>query len=253
MKYKEFFQIAINHQYFSDDRMDLMLIPEANTLQFLRKQHFIVKNTPKGLKVLIPVDIEGDQLPIIEARDTLRFNVASTTDNFDDITDINKEISFFTNEGLENNSEELVVSKPTEGDILNGFTIAKVKIKLSEVNFGSAKVPPEYQLIFKSKSVKWKYYIVSNTETTKLEIKDRGEQLTFSELKNQDDKPDKIARSLRLNFPDKRLFVFESSTAINYSNKILKNIQLLKNENIIIKHLSNPSISDNGIQIIKIN
>ncbi len=258
MKYKEFFQIAIDHPYFSDDQVDLVLMPEESTLQFLRKQHFVVKNTAKGLKVLTPVDTEGNKLAVIKPEDALSFNVFPTTGNLDEITDTsmadNGKILFFTNKGLKNDSEELVVSKTTGDRILNGFTaIAKIKIELSKVNFDLDKVPPIYQVVFKPKSVKWKYYILSGTATTKLEIKDRGEQLIFRELINQDDTPDTITTSLRLNFPDKQLFVFESSIAIDYSKRALKNIQLFQNENMIIKHLSNPDIGDNGIQIIKIN
>ncbi|WP_340200039.1 hypothetical protein [Ascidiimonas sp. W6] len=258
MNYKEFFQIAINHPYFSDNQMELVVIPEASTLKFLRKQQFVVKNTAKGLKILVPVDSEGDRLPVLKLGDALSFDVFPTTGSFGEVTDTSMadsgNILLFTNEQLENDSEKLTVSEITGDQILNGYAaIAKIKIGLHKVNFDLDKQPPLYQVVFKPKLVKWKYYILSNTETTKLEIKDRSEQLTFTELKNQEEASDKIANSLMLNFPKKQVFVFESTIAINYSNKILKNIQLLKNDHIIIKHLSNPDIRNKGIQIIKIN
>ncbi|WP_281987740.1 hypothetical protein [Aquimarina aggregata] len=258
MKYNEFFQITIDHQYFSDAQMDLVLIPEEQTLQFLRKQHFVVKHTSKGLKVLIPLDEKENRLPVIKEDDTLSFNVFPTTSGFDEITDTsmidNDSILFFTNKGLKNDSKELVVSGTTANMRKNGFpVIAKIKIELSRVNFDLDKEPTLYQVIFKPKTVKWKYYILSGIATTKLEIKDRDAQLTFGKLENLNDIPDKIATALSLNFPNKQLFVFESSKAIHYSDTARKNIQLFQNENMIIKHLPNPDISDNGIQIIKIN
>ncbi len=258
MKYREFFQIIIDHPYFSSDQMDLSLIPDELTIQTLRAQGFVIKNTAKGLKVLIPLDTKGNKLPIIKPEDTVSFCVIPTTVNCSEVTDTSMvergNILLFTNKEIKNGNEELVVSETTADSVRSSFTaIAKIKIQLNKVNFDRDEASPIYRVVFKSKSVKWKYYILSSTEASTLAIKDRGERLIFSELENQEAAADNIVNALKSNFPDSQLFVFESSTAIHYSDKILKNIQLIKNENMIIKHLSNPGISDKGIQIIKIN
>ena len=235
----------------------MVLIPEKQTLKLLRGQHFLEKKTAGGIKVLIPVDQESNALPIINPDDVFAFNVFPTSGIFSEFTDIstvsNDKILRFSNEGLGTDTLELAVSEATKEGMFNGFpAIAKIEIQLSEVSSGLDGLPPVYQAVFKSKSVRWRYYFVSSTGTTNLTIEQRDEQLIFNELEIQNDTSDKIAASLRLNFPDTQLVVFESSASIAYSNRAIKNIQLLRNGDVVIQHLPNPDVGDDGIQIIKV-
>lgn len=255
MRYKEFLQVEIAHQYFASDLAGLVLVPQERTLKFLRGQHFLVKRTARGIKILVPINEEGQALPIVDDGDVLAFDVFPTSGIVGEFTDDSAlshgKVLLFTNEGLGEGELELFVSETTAGETFEDFpVIAKIEIKASEVDLNGPA--PIYRAIFKSKSVKWRYYFVSNPGTTGLDVKERNGQLTFNEVILQDERSDQIATSIRLNFPGTQLVVFESDTSIPYSNKAIKNIQLLQNENVVIKHLPNPDAIDHGIQIIQI-
>lgn len=257
MRYKEFFQIAIDHQYFPDGLTNLILLPDENTVKFLERRSFVIRRTAQGLQVLVQVDEDGNMLPTTSPDEVLAFNVFPTCGDFREFTDLptvgDDKVLLFTNAGLTGDTTELKVGETTAGGVFNGFpTIAKIQIHLTEVSFGTSDFGPVYQTVFKSKSVKWKYYFVSNPESAGFVVEDRGKRMLFSEIDIGGDTADQIATSLKLNFPDAGLIAFESNSPITYSKKAIKNIQLLQNSNVIIKHLPNPDVGDNGIQIIKI-
>ncbi|MEM8939140.1 MAG: hypothetical protein AAGC64_07325 [Bacteroidota bacterium] len=257
MRYREFFRIVISHQYFSDGLEDLVLVPQEQTSKALSKQHFLAKESENGINVLIPVNEEDKILPVINPDDVFAFNAFPTSEIFKEFTDVsaisNGKILFFTNEGLGAENQELVSSETAAGGTLCGFpAIAKIEIKVSEIDLSPRSPAPAYQVVFKSKSVKWRYYFVSNAGTTDLVVEDRNKHLTFNKLKISDYTSDQVAASLRANFQDAQLVIFESGTPIAYSDRAIKNIQLLINRNVAIKHLPNPEVLDQGIQIIQI-
>lgn len=257
MMYKEFFRIEIDHQYFlSGGVADLTIVPNEHTLRFLKGQHFICAGTTNGVKVLIPINENGSTKPIFCADDVLIFNIFPTTSTFGlftDLSDLSKgEIFRFTNEKLPEATSELVSSISVDNGSLNGFRItAKVEIHPTDALLSGTNLVP-YKVIFKARLVPWKYYLVSDKETTDLAVKDLGNQFVFNHVNINDDTSDQIGMSLRLNYPEANLLLFESDTPLVCSNQVLKNLQLLRDNEVIIKHLPNPDIGDEAIKIIKI-
>ncbi|MBQ4820707.1 hypothetical protein [Aquimarina sp. MMG016] len=264
MKYGEFFQIEIVHHYFLDEIADLILLPEAQTRRLLEKQHFLIKRTGKGIKVLIPEKEKNTILSGIESNDVFVFHVFPTSDSVLEFTDTsgfeNDKMMLFTNERLGVDNVELVRSETVQEGKFKGFSaMARVEIKASEVITDINVTSPVYQVVFNSKSIKWKYYFLANPDDSNIVIDAKDEQLQFKELEiKEDDTSDQIITSLRLNFPDTKILVFESNTSIPSSNKPIKDIKLIQKDSVIqadstlIKHLPNPKSSDQGIQIIKI-
>lgn len=263
MKYGEFFQIEIVHDYFLGQIADLILLPEAQTKRLLEKQRFLIKKTGKGIKVLIPENEENTVISGLEPNDVFVFHVFPTSDSVQEFTDTseveNGKVMLFTNDGLGTENVELVKSETVQEGKFQGFpAIARVEIKASEVTTEINSISPVYQVVFNSKSIKWKYYFLANTDVTNIAIDTKDEQLQFNELEIKDDTSDQIITSLRLNFPDTKILVFESNTSIPSSSKPIKDIKLVQKDSVIqadstlIKHLPNPKSSDQGIQIIKI-
>lgn len=257
MMYKEFFQIETEHQYFSaDGAADLALVPDRDTLQYLKGRHFILKSTGNGLKVLIPVDKDGIATTTFQPDEVLTFEVfprSSTFSLFTETSDLGiGEIFRFTNEGLSAATLELVSSTSSANGSLNGFPlIGKIEIHLTDALVTGPNLTT-YKVVFNAKSETWRYFFVSDKETTDLNVEDRDENLVFNQVNLDGNSSDKIGMSLRQNFPEANIFLFESATSIPCSNKVLKNLQLLRDGHVIIKHLPNPDIGDAAIRIVKI-
>ena len=258
MRYLDFFLIEVSHPYYSKNPPGVALIPQEKTLNFLRKQHFLLKKTYSGVKVLIPLNEKG-VFPIIDKNDVLTFDVFPTSKIFREVTDISSladdEIFLFSGNSEDTAVQELsrTNTKTNGGDVLCGFpVIARIEIQLSKVDKDSIGEAPTFRASFLNKSIQWKYYFLANPDDLGFAVEDRNHNLLFNQLALEEETSDQIATSLKSIFTDAKLAVFESSTAIELREQPLKNIQLLQSANILIKHLPNPRVNDNGIQIIQI-
>lgn len=251
MRYIEYFRIGVVHPYYEDGPVDLVLVPQKETLKRLKGQRLLLKKTKKGIKVLIPVNEEGVVIPIIAANDSFAFDVFPTADDFKEFTrhpEDERHLLFFTNEGLEEGEQALKTSEAAGGGVLNGFpAVAKVAIKAGEIDPDDA---PAYQVVFEPKSAKWRYYFIANPGTDDFVIEDRNNGLSFHEVTIESTTTDRVATSLKLNYPDTRLVVFESGTSITHRIGAIKNIQLIQNGNVLIRHLPNPEVREDGIRIL---
>lgn len=269
MRYREFFRIAIEHQYFSPgEPVELVIVPDQSTHRFLKGQQFIIKDMINGIRILVPIDEGGSAVPGLQADDMFTFKIFPTSGTFHAFTDTpdltEGEILSFTNVGLSENNTQLTSSVADGSGILCGFPlVAEVTIQVGNLLLDNNNVPttPEYNIVFNSKAVTWKYYIVSNPETTDLSIQDTNqdinEQLTFSSVELQNNTEDKIMASLNSNFPDANLFLFESEAPVTLRSQPIKGLQLLRHDvdsttDIIINHLPNPDIKDIDFKIIKV-
>lgn len=252
-----FFQIETEHPYFSGKPADLIVLPDNQTIKLLKNRHFFIKKTAKGIKVLLLMNEESKALPALEINDVLVFNVFPISDSVRELTDTstveNGNMMLFSNEGSGMGNVGLVQSETLQKGMFRGFpAMARVEIKGSEVALGANVPPPLYRVLFNSKSIKWKYYLLSNPENTGIVIESRDEQLKFEQVEIKDGISDEILTSLMSNFPDTQLLIYESGTAIPYMSKPIKDIKLMQNGEVLIKHLPNPQLHDRGIQIIKI-
>lgn len=256
MIYRELFRIEIDHQYFSaNGGDDFVIVPDGPTQALLKGLHFILKSTGKGLQVLIPTDENGNPKRTLDS--ALKFAVFPGSTTFHAITDTSglaaDEIFHFSNAGLPATESRLNSSESTESGSLNGFKmIAEVEIQPTAALLSSSE-PVLYQVVFEAKSAKWKYYFVSDHETTDLEIVDIDERLVFNEVNWDDDPTEKVGISLQSRFPEANLFLFESETPISESDQALKNLQLHRDGHVIVKHLPNPDIGDAAMKIVKIH
>ena len=257
MKYKAYFQLEIAHQYYTSGKTNLAIIPDGPTLKLMQSQQLATKITPKGLKVLMPVDEEGNMLPQISQDATFAFNVFPTSDSLSEYTD-NTSIAegsamLFTNEGLPKGTTELAESSTPGGERMKGVPVmAKANVKMDVFGPVTRDTTPVFKAEIKVKSMKWRYYFLTDKDIEKFTIEVRNTPITFSRLAIPEDGTDQVAASLRSSFPDVAIAAFESDAPIAYSENPIKDIKLKHDENEVIKHLPNPIADNNGVQIIKI-
>lgn len=257
MSFKEIFQLNIVHPYYSKEKMDLVIIPDIQTARFFKKRG-LLKNTGNGLKILGLTDRDNNLFPISEQHRILKFNIFPTSSDVLTITNTTStkkgEIMLFTNGGMNKEDTELIKGITDSHATYNGFPVmAQVEIQMDEINNN-----PTYEIVFETKSVKWKYYLLSSEieqdfEPIDFTVVDGMERLQFNRMNNDDEILDDVAKSLKSIFPEpNKVMVFESDSMIPYSSSPRKNIQLKKNDVMLIHHLPNPQPKDKGIQIIKI-
>lgn len=255
--YKELFRIDLVHQYFSGGgKGNLTLRPVERTRQLLQGQQAILKATGNGVMLLVPMEESGVARLNLLSKEVLTFEVFSQSNDFHAITDLSDladgEILGFSNAGLPVGQTELP-SVPTGGKgPQNGLLmVATVKIHLSK-KLLTIDEAVQYKIAFEARSEKWRYYFVTDNETTDLRVEDRSENLQFNNLDLEGGSPDKIGTALNANFPEANVFLFESETAIPFSDQVLKNLQLFRDGHVLIKHLPNPETKDAAVKIIKI-
>ena len=261
MRYREFFRIAIEHQYFlPGEPVELAIMPDQTTQSLLKGRRFIIKNMINGIRVLVPVNEDGSVIPILQPDDLFTFNIFPTSNTFHAFTEVPNlaegEILNFTNAGLSENDTHLTSSVANGSGTWQGFQmVAKADIQVSNLLLDGNSVPktPGYNIVFSAKAVKWTYYFVSDPETTDLAIQDLNGQFVFNSLDVQNNTSDKILTSLVSNFPDANLFMFESDAPIAFRSQAIKRLQLLRNADVIINHLPNPDIKDINFKIIRVH
>ncbi|MBW1297059.1 hypothetical protein [Aquimarina litoralis] len=254
MKYREFFQVEMIHPYFSGMPKDLVLIPDNDTKNLLINLGYILKKEADGIKVLAPIHPENNTFPALDEKDVFTFYIYPKSADIQEITDFsgieNGSIISFTN--LDQDGSELITTQIEKKETFQGFSaIANIVITGNKIKTNSVE-PIKFQARFKAKSIKWKYYFVSNTEDATISLESRDDQITFTEITLDESTADQIINSIRLNFPNSPIKLFESKGLVPYSSTPIKNIKLLQDGDILINHLPNPRLEQQGIQIIKI-
>ncbi len=256
MKYQELFGLEIINQYYEDDFQHVVIVPDDATTHFLSRPNLLTKTTKAGIIVWVKTPDEKEELTQVTSEETLRFTIFPVEASFSTFTDIQLptgQVALFSNEALEVGEEVLKRSQTGGGEKLDGIPpVGKVELNLSKISSGEGAQTPYYQAVFPPRSTKWRYYLVANPGTTDLSIEDRGQQLEFNELDIPQDLTDPIAYALRVNFPDTELVVFESTQSIAGTKKGIKNLQLLQNGHLLIRHLPNPAPLNDGVKIIQI-
>lgn len=261
MRYQEFFRIEIDHQYFMPGEwVELVIVPDQSTHRLLKGQRFIIKEMLNGIRVLVPVNEDDSVVPGLQTDDLFTFKIFPTSNTFHSFTEVpdlaEGEILSFTNSGLSEEDTQLASSAANGSGVLHGYpVVANVTIQVSDVLLDGSNVPtdPEYKIVFNSKAEKWRYYFVSDPETTDFSIQDINAELIFNSVDIQNITGDKIVSSLRSNFPDANLFLFESEAPVAFRSQAINKLQLIRNEDVIINHLPNPDIKDINFKIIKVH
>jgi hypothetical protein len=108
--------------------------------------------------------------------------------------------------------------------------------------------PVEFQVAFKAKKARWKYYVVVDKTDAQFHIKDKdASQLVFSDknrpaLNQHPDPSDDVATTLADRFPQMQRLRFVSDGLIPCRQKARKSIQLCLNDNQVVEELPNPSL-----------
>ncbi|WP_405205111.1 hypothetical protein [Aquimarina sp. LLG6339-5] len=256
MEYREIFNIEVMHPVLLESK-DLVLVPKNETNKYLNNLGFVVKKTGKGVKVLAPMSQKNGDFQPLSKDDNFTFFIYPTSDVTREVTDFSEidegHMISFSNQGLPENSQELVSSQVVKEGIFAGYpALGSIQIIGHKINLTSLEQPINFKAVFGAKSVKWKYYFVSNTEDIDVSLESRDNQISFNELVVDENTTDQIINSIQLNFPNTQVKIFESEDLVPYSNKPIKNIKLLQNGDVLINHLPNPRVEQQGIQIIKI-
>lgn len=253
MEYRELFQIEIIHPYFSDIPKDIIVVAENNTKKHLKALGYILKKTANGIQVLAPFHKENGGFQSLGDDDIFTFYAYPTSKYIQEITDFSNiekgNMISFSND----DNSQLISSQTTQKGVFDGFSaIANIVILGNKINTNITDQSTKFQAEFRSKSIKWRYYFVSNSKDSDIRLESRDEQIRFNEISTDQNILDSVINSLQLNFPNSQIRVFESRDEIPYSSKPKKNIKLLQNENVLISNLPNPRRQQQGIQIIKI-
>lgn len=256
MKYKVFFEVKLEHAYSPTILEYLIMQPRNSSAKLMRGTGLLVKETGGGFKVLIPVNEEGNDIPVFNADENLSFSLYSTSSDFLEFTDFSAtndgDVALFTNQGLSNNSLDLLVSGTGPNARMNGFPeVGQLQIILNEIDAGTDQEAPVYSVRFDAKSIIWKYYFITKDETASLSVKHKN--IAFKKLSGE--AVDSVFKRLTTNFSPSGLQIqaFESEEPLACQSSPRKDIQL-KNENVtVINHLPNPEVGDRGIKIIRIN
>ncbi|WP_299183387.1 hypothetical protein [uncultured Aquimarina sp.] len=256
MEYREFFDIEVIHPVLSESN-DVVLVPKNETRKHLSNLGFVVKKTKKGIKILAPMSRRNGDFPPLSEDDNFTFYIYPTSDVTQEVTDFSEidegNMILFSNQDLPENSQELVSSQVVKEGIFGGYpALGSIQIIGHKINLTSLEQPIKFKAVFGAKSIKWKYYFVSNTEDIDISLESRDNQISFNEVVVDENITDQIINSIQLNFPDTQVKIFESKDLVPYSNKPIKNIKLLQNGDVLINHLPNPRAEQQGIQIIKI-
>ncbi|MBL3655546.1 hypothetical protein [Fulvivirga sediminis] len=252
--YKELFEIIIDHQYFTSGSVDLTIKPTADTLKLLDKSHFRVRPIRNGLRVYIHANEEGKVHKVVDAIEKFQFDLFPKSSAYQLYTDLGDlkagEIILFTNPTVKTQEVVLEVSSVVAAGQYQGYPlVGRVALNVVDLSIGGGM--QTFRAVLKSPAIKWRYYLLSDNSNTELVIQDRNNHFTFHQQEIPGAEEDLIAHALQLNYPDLNLSLFESKQAILSSNKPVKNLQLIRDGEVLIRHLPNPSASHSGIKIIK--
>jgi hypothetical protein len=83
-------------------------------------------------------------------------------------------------------------------------------------------------------------------------VEARDGSITFTGAQVDENSTDQIGRALRENFPQYQLWLFTSTAPIATTDRPRKHIQLLRDGQLLFKHLPNPDLGSDSISIIRI-
>ncbi|GGH06778.1 hypothetical protein [Mucilaginibacter phyllosphaerae] len=251
MAFEKVISVDVLHNYFDDAAVPgLYFKPTMECERMLRNYRLLLKNNNQ-FSILRNSD---DAIPEFKPNAGLSFDFfIYTPDN-----------TFFKYTGLAaKGADELYVySNQADAAVLSQSVVPKAQFNhASHPNFlgvlqlyFSFSGARSLQLKFQTKKLKWKYYILSGTTLTEPVVEGSLCGITFKKQTVKQTAADAVSRKLSVGFPDALISVFESSEEIPLNNAGKKNIRLKNNSDsrIMISHLPNPGLNENGVKIINL-
>lgn len=255
MRFQSFFNITFTHAYLNGGRCpDLYIEPTNDCSRLMKNNGFVFNNNDSSnVSVYAPVDEKGKLLAEPKDNTSFSFFVFLLQPGFVSYTKLPArqadQLFLFTNVDENNNStEELkvsIMSKQGVNTSGNRFAFGLVKI---------VYVKPfneHFALKFEANDVTWKYYLVANSSSKKLLVDGSAADISFKETKGTKVSSDKVYNAMVNTFPNANISLFESEAPISYQQLGRKNIRLVNSDkSILIDHLPNPGLNENGIKII---
>lgn len=140
--------------------------------------------------------------------------------------------------------DSFTVSYPTAPELPQGV-FADVEINMAGLAGG---VHP-FQIVFKAKKVRWKYYVVTN-QSNQPAIEDKDKTITFNAA-GPTDAADKIGSELAGQHPGMQTFWLSSNTPVVCQETARKSIQLKINGEKVMDALPNPAIQNFAVDATK--
>lgn len=238
MSFVPLFGLDLKHSYYADSRCaDFSIAPAPNTDTLLRNHRCVLKSRADGIRVLITTDERNKPLIPIPKKTAFTFQLQLQNLDFPLFTDLN---NFATK------SVSKTITYPVKAAI--GTTIfATVDIAISALNV--IKEPVIHEVNFAAKEVRWIYYFVTDlsAENAVFRLIDTDSELDLfpdsqrTELNQNPDPSDFVAKMLGNQYPDRRRFRFVSGQSISCQQIPRKNLQLRLGDSKIFEHLPNPS------------
>jgi hypothetical protein len=250
MRYQPVFHIVVKHSYYPDKNCpDFLITPDVKGEKAIRENRLLLNAYATGLSVLVPT--EGDK-PVIEmAADTaFSFQLTLLNPNFHHFTELPGARQYTnTSKGY-----DLQVSNKKSKDQLVPGAFAFITLK----NITFRKKAPTFSLLFESKKIYWKYVVVTDEDTPDNFSIEQGSSAGKDakiEFKAPVMPPGGIDSSLlnllEQEYPQAKKVIIESRKPIAFFKSGRKNIQLKKDNLVLVDHLPNPRPEEGCIKVIK--
>ncbi|WP_075341987.1 hypothetical protein [Tenacibaculum agarivorans] len=207
MKYTALFQLKITHEYFSEVIEDIAIVLASETKRIFNSKQFLVKKNTDGIQVLVAEN--NTKLDYV-----FECYIVPTSDEIKGITKSpnveDDEIVVYTNDSKGTETLHKSIVKRKETIHVKGYQpLGKVQIRIP-------KKSQTYQINLESRSIKWKYYFITDGNK-ELSISSRNDEFAFVELSELDHK----ISNLQSSFPEAQIKVFESENEISYTQKTI--------------------------------
>ncbi|WPV01741.1 hypothetical protein SNE26_08150 [Mucilaginibacter sp. cycad4] len=245
--------INIQHDYFDKGQAPgISISPTPQCGRLLKKFKLLTKY---GIEFIIfSAGEENDASSQIKpaASQFFDFLISATDNQFSTYTRLipkkDDEIYLFINQKDKPDLKLTVVSK-SQFNLQNSPQVFGVM----RLTFNSPS-PVSVTLKFEAPIVKWKFYVLTNTNLPHPVIDSSLPGVAFIKQNSDSQTNDSIAGALAAGFPAAIISVFESDKEIVLSRTGKKNIRLRNSFNnvIVMNHLPNPNAQENGIKIINL-
>lgn len=251
MKYVPLFHISLRHAYYEDNCCpDIVIKADASGMRTLNKHRLSVISNIDGITVLAPFE-NGVPVTEVSKEEVFSFVMILQNKRFFHYTDMTKagRAGVYENKGR---GLELKLNTDLPGNLSAGVFGT---IRLS--NISSKETGREFYVQFSPRAVTWKYVLITDeVDAGAFSIEHAGLQDTKLEfkpaVKMKTGNTDVLLKLLEQDYPEANKLLLESRSEIPFLRTGRKNIQLKKDNLVLVDHLPNPRPEEGGIKVIKL-
>ncbi|MBE7170251.1 MAG: hypothetical protein INR73_06660 [Williamsia sp.] len=252
MKPQLLFSVTVQHSYFSNGKCNALSVePTPDCTRLLRKTGLLYKQTHEADGLVWPADIQDG--PVWKDTDTaFDFYICANDPDFAAYTQQPQkwpdEIYFFSNKLPSGDMSDTLYRSSVPNPSVQDRTTGKRLVGLLAI-YNRGLAGTRFLLPFDAAGCIWKYYLLMDkpAENPPAAYSISSSVASFQAVAGL---PDGVAKSLMDLFPDARVSLYVSASEIQFQEKGVKNVQLMNNDAVLLPHLPNPGLGDNGIKII---